>query len=251
MGAQIVRMAPARSTPVSNTRAWRFHSDAPYILNSSAIPPSRVYGVSLSQNGASPQLIRSRQADSLHRWLLSLIAGGQRNTVCFFAGTTNTSRKTWVSRVFLTPKAISRSAMTDVLTRLLKESSRIKTEGIAVAPLGGLSQADYSAKLMDSRVCLAPRGNIPDTFRYFEGVRSGCLVVCEPLPDSWYYRDAPVLQLDDWKDLEPALATLISDEHRMEEMRLNTLDYWNRICGERAVGIKMAEHVRARLNTAK
>ncbi len=50
----------------------------------------------------------------------------------------------------------------------------------------------YSQALMDSRVCLAPRGNSAETFRVLEGLRYGCVVVGERLPPFWFYENSPV-----------------------------------------------------------
>lgn len=94
----------------------------------------------------------------------------------------------------------------------------------------------YAERMMNSKVCLAPRGSVADTWRFFEGLKSGCSVITNPLPDEWYYRDAPVIQLDDWSELEETLVPLLADEARLEEIHLKTLKYWDEVCGEEAVG---------------
>ncbi len=63
----------------------------------------------------------------------------------------------------------------------------------------------YSQALMDSRICLAPRGNSAETFRVLEGLRYGCVVVGERLPPFWFYENSPVIQLRTWSELESAV----------------------------------------------
>ena len=103
---------------------------------------------------------------------------------------------------------------------------------------------DYSEKLMNTRVCLAPRGSVADTWRFFEGLKSGCAVITNPLPNEWYYRDAPAIQLDDWDELEDVLLPLLADEDRLEAMQEQALWYWENVCGEKALGRFLAQAIR-------
>ena len=98
----------------------------------------------------------------------------------------------------------------------------------------------YSQRMMDSKICLAPRGSVVDTWRFFEGVRSGCLVITEPLPDEYYYKDAPVIQIDRWSELETVIQPFLDDDDALEVCRLRTLTYWRDRCGEAAVGSYLA-----------
>jgi hypothetical protein len=93
----------------------------------------------------------------------------------------------------------------------------------------------YSRALMNSRICLAPRGANVETFRVFEGLRYGCVVVCEPLPDTWYYRGAPIVQLRRWRDLGGALDDLLADPAGLEQRHRAALDFWQERCSEVAV----------------
>lgn len=99
---------------------------------------------------------------------------------------------------------------------------------------------DYAQRMMNSKVCLAPRGSVADTWRFFEGLKSGCAVITNPLPDEWYYRGAPVIQIDDWRELEGVIVPLLADESKLEEIHLKSLKYWDEVCGEKAVGIFLA-----------
>jgi hypothetical protein len=84
---------------------------------------------------------------------------------------------------------------------------------------------------------------MPDTFRFFEGLRAGCLVVCETLTSEWFYKGAPVIQIDDWSSFAEAIRPYLSDAAALEQARLRSLDWWERKCSENAVGGAMADYL--------
>jgi hypothetical protein len=102
---------------------------------------------------------------------------------------------------------------------------------------------EYSRALMDSRVCLAPRGNSIETFRVLEGLRYGCVVVGERLPPHWFYAGSPVLQLRRWSDLGEAVGPILADPGELERLHARSLAWWRGQCSERALGRFMAERL--------
>lgn len=102
----------------------------------------------------------------------------------------------------------------------------------------------YAERLMNSKVCLAPRGSVADTWRFFEGLKSGCAVITNPLPNEWYYRGAPGIQLDSWDALEQTIVPLLKDEARLEELHVRSLRYWDEVCGEKALGRFLAKKIK-------
>ena len=105
----------------------------------------------------------------------------------------------------------------------------------------------YSELLAETRVCLVPRGNSPETFRFFEAMRMGCILVCEPLPDHWFYRAAPVITIHRWDQLQRAIAPILADPHEADRLHRATVEWWRTRCSERAVGTFMAERIGAEL----
>ena len=105
--------------------------------------------------------------------------------------------------------------------------------------------ADYSEALMNARVCLAPRGTSVETFRVFEGLRCGCVVVGERLPRHWFYDGSPVLQLDRWSELEDTLLPILDDPEELGRLHARSLAWWRDRCSERAVGRFLAERLNA------
>jgi hypothetical protein len=103
----------------------------------------------------------------------------------------------------------------------------------------------YSELLADTRVCLVPRGNSPETFRFFEALRVGCIVVCEALPDHWFYRGAPVIRVRRWSELASVIRPLLEDPPTMLSLHRASLDWWATRCSEEAVGHFIAERIRA------
>ncbi len=105
------------------------------------------------------------------------------------------------------------------------------------------SPDDYSRRLMDARVCLAPRGASVETFRVLEGLRAGCVVVCEPLPDHWFYAGAPVIGLDRWSQLEGTLERVLNDPQELVRLHRASLTWWRERCSEEAMGRFMANRL--------
>lgn len=65
----------------------------------------------------------------------------------------------------------------------------------------GISNDWYIKILKHSKIVLVPRGWInSETFRLYESMFYGCIVICEELPDREYYNDINVIQVKDWKE---------------------------------------------------
>ena len=112
-----------------------------------------------------------------------------------------------------------------------------------------LSAEVYSDALMDTRLCLTPQGTSPETFRYYEGLRYGCVVVAEPQPARWFYDDAPVVEITDWERLPEVAAELLGDPERMNALHHAALRWWADRCSEEAVGTYVADGIEQQFRT--
>ncbi len=64
----------------------------------------------------------------------------------------------------------------------------------------------YAHFLQNSKIVLSPKGFYStECFRLYEAMRQGCIVITEPLPHVWCYKDAPCITIDSWKDLSSIL----------------------------------------------
>jgi hypothetical protein len=168
---------------------------------------------------------------------------------CFFAGQFQTEPARGLASLQESPKQIARRAMVKAMLALRESDPRFRLDltvlGSSIYGQDTSNQRTYSERMMDSKICLAPRGSVIDTWRFFEGLKSGCLVVCEPLPEEYYYRGAPVIQIDSWSELEKAIAPFLDDEEALEQWSARSLEFWNNVCGEEAIGRRVAEFIAA------
>jgi hypothetical protein len=79
-----------------------------------------------------------------------------------------------------------------------------------------------------------------ETYRFFEGLRQGCIVVCDRLPPHWFYVGCPAVQLDDWRELGALVEALLADPARMLALHEASLAWWRTRCSEEALGRMMA-----------
>jgi hypothetical protein len=136
-----------------------------------------------------------------------------------------------------TPKSIARTRMIDSLQKLrAAEPDRIffgttKSFGESIKTGG----ERYSEIMADTKICLAPRGSSVETYRFFEAMRVGCVVICDRLPPHWFYVGCPAVQIDDWRDLEAVMRTLLATPGRLMEIHRQTLAWWDMKLSEPAV----------------
>jgi len=108
----------------------------------------------------------------------------------------------------------------------------------------GLPGDEYARFLVDSKIVLCPRGaKTPETFRHFEAMRAGAVVVSEPLPALEFYVGSPMVVVESWHALRPLLLGLLSDPDELAERQQRTLAWWAERCSEDAMAGKIATEI--------
>jgi hypothetical protein len=175
---------------------------------------------------------------------LPLVPIDERPTDVFFAG--SVEHMTTLRHRVASPKTYSRRSMLAALERLAASRPDLRLD-IRLTPDFPGSESDspeeYSRRLMNAKVCLAPRGTSLETFRLFEALRCGCIVVSDPLPRHWFYEGGPMLGLDRWSDLGPALRLVLDDPAELRRRHESSLAWWHERCSEVAVGRFIAERL--------
>ena len=93
----------------------------------------------------------------------------------------------------------------------------------------------YTEIMADTKIALAPRGSSVETYRFFEAMRQGCVVICDRLPPHWFYVGCPAIQIGDWSNLETEVKALSADPERLTDLHRRSLAWWNEKLSERAV----------------
>jgi hypothetical protein len=91
----------------------------------------------------------------------------------------------------------------------------------------------YTEIMADTRIALAPRGSSVETYRFFEAMRQGCVVICDRLPPHWFYAGCPAVQIDDWGNLEAEVKALSADPERLKDLHRRSLAWWDEKLSER------------------
>jgi hypothetical protein len=166
----------------------------------------------------------------------------RRFLVSFLGSIEHRAHPGWVRTMFGTPKRTARLRMASSLERLASAipddvffaTTRDYYEGVVS------DGKRYSEIMADTKICVAPRGNSIETYRFFEGLRQGCIVICDRLPPHWFYTGCPAIQIRDWRNLEEIVKTLATDTQRMQELHRRSLDWWETKCSEKAVAALFA-----------
>jgi hypothetical protein len=110
----------------------------------------------------------------------------------------------------------------------------------------GLSPQEYGWRLADSKIALCPRGwESAETFRHFEALRAGTIVVSESLPPTHFYVGSPIITVRDWRAGLAEVAELISDRSALTELHTATATWWRAVCSEQATAEFMLQRIAA------
>jgi hypothetical protein len=147
-----------------------------------------------------------------------------------------------------TPKSIARKIL---LNNLLKVQNEMKDLNIyssvtsgAIAHIANLDvQERYIEILRDTKICLVPRGTSLETFRLFEAMKYGCILVADVLPSRWFYEGAPIVKVENWSELRCQIKLLLDNPEVMQNLHQASLDWWTNKCSEEAVGKYISEQI--------
>lgn len=180
---------------------------------------------------------------------LPFVAIEQRRFDVHFVGSVSNRHKASRPLYRFTPKFLSRENMLRRLRRISARYPHLKIETALTESFASITEDQatrYSQNMMQTKICLVPRGTSLETYRYFEGLRFGCVVVTERLPRRWFYDGSPALSVRTWSELDRLIPALIADPQRLAEMSRRTMAWWSERCSEAAVGAFMAERLRDR-----
>jgi len=167
--------------------------------------------------------------------------------VSFLGSISHREYSVWNPKYWLkTPKQFSRERMIFALQEIIQKYPDLSVELSFTDNFGASLDTDahiYSEKMMNTKICLIPRGTSFETFRFFEAIRYGCIAITEALPSRWFYDGNPSIQLKDWGELEMTLENLLSDHKLMQDKSQASLNWWNAKCSESSVGYYMAQAI--------
>jgi hypothetical protein len=177
---------------------------------------------------------------------LPLLPIDERPYLLSFAGSLDNQKAGRLSYHTLTnyPKRQARIAMVEALRRLEAElppgTVHLRLTESFAASLAEPGEG-YAQTMMRTRICVCPRGTRLETFRIHEGLRFGCVVVSQKLPDFWFLRGAPILQVEDWAELPDVVHGLRADPGRMRSLHEQSLRWWREVCSPAAIAARVAD----------
>jgi hypothetical protein len=180
-----------------------------------------------------------------------------RPTKVFFSGNLNSARHNLYRATHPLLQMVSpafagrlvgliRKRIPSLIRRDLSEASRGEILLFSDRFRGGMTPVEYARHLAESRVVLCPAGfKHPETFRHYEALRAGAVVVTEPLPDTILYRGAPFITATDWVSGLREARLLADDLDRLIEMQTASQRHYERVLSPVATAERMARIILA------
>lgn len=112
---------------------------------------------------------------------------------------------------------------------------------------GGMDPETYHQALGRSKIALCPAGfRTAETFRHFEALRAGCVVLSEPLPqNNPFYQTEAILEVDSYAEMVRVAERLLRHEAHLDELMRASRDWWQEECAPQAVADYVVSKARA------
>jgi hypothetical protein len=134
------------------------------------------------------------------------------------------------------PKTMSRRRMEAAVNRLPADLVIDFVEFESFVDAYAQDPSEYVDSLLDTKICLAPRGGSTETYRVFEGALAGCVVISEPLPPAWFYGGLPRVEVRSWTHLPAVIDELRSHPSLLDIMSHNAREWALNVVSPEAVG---------------
>jgi hypothetical protein len=181
----------------------------------------------------------------------------RRSYDVFFAGSvfndsySKGSFKGAIAPLLKSPKTQSREKMLYHLEQFKQQHPNFQVELSLTTGFYSMTEQNlqtYADKLMNSKICLIPRGTSFETYRFYEAIRYGCIPIIEALPSHWFYEGSPAIKIKNWRNLPRILEQLLTDRHLMEQKCQQSWQWWQEKCSELAASNYIVENLSRLLN---
>jgi hypothetical protein len=105
----------------------------------------------------------------------------------------------------------------------------------------------YAQNIAQTKIALCPGGISCDTFRIYEAMRAGCVVIVPRQVPAWFNHGWPLIELDDWCELKSIADSLLNNQKKLQEISNQTRAWWEEKCSEEAVARYMARELSLKL----
>jgi hypothetical protein len=169
--------------------------------------------------------------------------GRRRYLTSFLGSVAPPSKGRFLRTLVGTPKSYSRGRLIEVL-KVVEDRHGSDQVRVSVTPgfQESLSNDQIYAEVMaETKICVAPRGTTHETWRVFDGLKAGCVVIADQLPRHPFYANSPIIQIEDWRDLPDLIGDLVQDPARMQDLHERGLRHWHDVLSEAALARRYAE----------
>jgi hypothetical protein len=108
---------------------------------------------------------------------------------------------------------------------------RLQIESLKRAFRDNEGSRPYAEVMRDSKICLCPKGNSPETYRLYEAFQAGCITIVDEYHGGVHASRPPVILADDWNRCAGTIHEILSDKNRLRDLQTQTLawyrDYWS------------------------
>lgn len=106
----------------------------------------------------------------------------------------------------------------------------------------GTTKEKYNLIMEHTKIALTPQGwTNTETFRLYEAMMFGCVVVTNKLPKRKYYENIPVIQVEDWKEGMKKVKELLQNENLMLELSEKSRAFYDAYLSPKATAKIIAE----------
>lgn len=103
-----------------------------------------------------------------------------------------------------------------IVHELIKDKKFIKFDHMGKFLNYSISRDQFYTNLSNSKFVICPRGNALDTFRFYDTIYAGAIpiVVKEKFHDSYFFKDVPILFMNDEKDFETLSESFLKNKYK-------------------------------------
>lgn len=110
----------------------------------------------------------------------------------------------------------------------------------------GVSKEEYSKVLCNTKIALCPCGSASlETFRFFEAMMCGCVVIGVDLPRVPLYNNAEYIRINDWNIVSDVIHDVLSRPDAMKNYSIKAKEWYKKHCSPEGI----ADYVLVRLET--